>query len=150
MARQSQQFDGAAEIDKTVSELTGMQLMWAFYGYSKTYAIIIGCFEIIGGLLILFKRTRVIGCLVVTTILVNVILQDFFYEVNYGAFKAAMIYQSIILILLWLNKKPLFAAINELLRKSGTRQSIKNTLLKLLMAFVLFAVLRVTEFYFTH
>jgi heme/copper-type cytochrome/quinol oxidase subunit 2 len=33
------QFDGAAEIDKTVSELTGMELMWAFYGYSKSFAI---------------------------------------------------------------------------------------------------------------
>jgi len=27
------QFNGAIEIDKSVSELTGMQLMWAFYGY---------------------------------------------------------------------------------------------------------------------
>ena len=30
------QFDGATEIDKTVSELTGMELMWAFYSYSKS------------------------------------------------------------------------------------------------------------------
>ena len=27
------QFEGAAEIDKTVQELSGMELMWAFYGY---------------------------------------------------------------------------------------------------------------------
>ena len=26
------QFDGAVEIDKTISEMTGMELMWAFYG----------------------------------------------------------------------------------------------------------------------
>ena len=32
------QFDGAAKIDKTVLELTGMELMWAFYGYSKSFA----------------------------------------------------------------------------------------------------------------
>ena len=38
------QFDGASEIDKTVSEMTGMELMWAFYGYSKSYAIILGLF----------------------------------------------------------------------------------------------------------
>jgi hypothetical protein len=29
-------------IEKTVSEMTGMQLMWAFYGYSKSYAITLG------------------------------------------------------------------------------------------------------------
>ena len=68
------QFDGAANIDKTVSELTGMELMWAFYGYSKAFALTIGIFEIIGGILILIKRTRIIGCLFTSTILVNIIL----------------------------------------------------------------------------
>ncbi|MDG2147503.1 MAG: hypothetical protein P8K14_04720 [Flavobacteriaceae bacterium] len=38
------QFDGAAEIDKTVSEMTGMELMWAFYSYSKSFAITLGGF----------------------------------------------------------------------------------------------------------
>jgi hypothetical protein len=33
---------GASAINKTVSEMTGMQLMWAFYGYSKSYAITLG------------------------------------------------------------------------------------------------------------
>lgn len=74
------QFEGAAEIDKTVSELNGMQLMWAFYGYSKSFAITLGIFEVIGGLLILIKRTRIIGCLFTSTILINVILQDIFLK----------------------------------------------------------------------
>ena len=51
------QFDGAVEIDKTISEMTGMELMWAFYGYSKSFAITLGVFELIGVLLILIKRT---------------------------------------------------------------------------------------------
>src|SRR5690606_27977531 len=75
------QFDGAAQIEKTVSELTGMELMWAFYGYSKAFAMTIGVFEIIGAILILIKRTRIIGCLFTSTILVNIILQDIFFEV---------------------------------------------------------------------
>ena len=45
------QFDGAADIDKTVSELTGMELMWAFYGYSKSFAMTLGILEMIGGIL---------------------------------------------------------------------------------------------------
>lgn len=74
------QFDGAAEIDKTVSEMTGMELMWAFYGYSKSYALTLGLIEIIGGILILVKKTRIIGCLLVSTILVNVIFQNIYFE----------------------------------------------------------------------
>lgn len=60
-AAKTVQFNGGSEIDKTVSELTGMQLMWAFYGFSKSFAITLGLFEIIGGILILLKRTRIIG-----------------------------------------------------------------------------------------
>ena len=52
------QFDGATEIDKTFSELTGMELMWAFYGYSKSFAITLGILEMIGGILILIKKTN--------------------------------------------------------------------------------------------
>ena len=62
------QFNGAAEIDKGISELTGMDLMWAFYGYSKSFAMTLGLFEIIGGILILTKRTRIIGCLFTSSI----------------------------------------------------------------------------------
>lgn len=73
------QFDGASKIDKTVAEMTAMELMWAFYGYSKAYAMTLGLFEIINGTLILIKRTRIIGCLFTLTILVNVILQGIFF-----------------------------------------------------------------------
>ena len=67
------QFGDLAIIDKTVSEMNGMELMWAFYGYSKSFAITLGVFELIGGLLILINRTRIIGCLFTSTILVNII-----------------------------------------------------------------------------
>src|SRR6056297_3191197 len=84
------QFAGAADIDKTVSEMTGMELMWAFYGYSKSFSITLGIFELIGGILILIKITRIIGCLFTSTILVNVIFQDIYFGVHYGALRAAL------------------------------------------------------------
>lgn len=98
------QFDGATDINKTVSEMTGMELMWAFYGYSKSFVITIGIFEIIGGILILIKKTRIIGCLFTSVILVNIIFQDIYYGVHYGALRAAIIYQLLIVIILYLHK----------------------------------------------
>ena len=53
--------------------------LWAFYGYTKVYPIIMGIFEITGALLLLFRQTRFIGGLMITSILLNVILQDIFY-----------------------------------------------------------------------
>ncbi|APU69544.1 hypothetical protein [Christiangramia flava] len=143
------QFEGAAEIDKTVSELNGMQLMWAFYGYSKSFAITLGIFEVIGGLLILIKRTRIIGCLFTSTILINVILQDIFFEIHLGALKAAILYQVLILIILWINKEKVIRSIKTLLEARKIQQTKTKFAIKLVVAFVIFVGLRILEYYGT-
>lgn len=143
------QFDGAIEINKTVSELTGMQLMWAFYGYSKPFVITLGLLEIFGGILLLLKRTRLIGCLLVTSILVNVILQDIFYGVHFGALKAAIIYQVLILIILWFNRAKLVQCIKILTSYQAVAVSKKLFFIKIIFSVLLFALLRVLEFYVT-
>jgi len=143
------QFDGAVEIDKTLSELTGMELMWAFYGYSKSFALTLGIFEIIGGILILIKRTRIIGCLFTSTILVNVIFQDIYFGIHLGALKAALLYQLLILIILWLNKEKLIRSIKTLLESDKTEQLKMKLFIKLLIAFGIFVGLRILEYYIT-
>ena len=112
------QFNGAVPVNKTISDLTAQQLMWAFYGYSKPFVLTLGFLEIIGGILILIKRTRILGCLFVTTILVNVILQDIFYTVNIGALRAAILYQVFIALILWFNKEKLIQSFRILLNST--------------------------------
>ena len=143
------QFDGAIEIDKTVSELTGMELMWAFYSYSKSFAMTLGIIEIIGGILILIKKTRIIGCLLTSTILVNVIFQDIYFGVHLGALKAAILYQILILIILWLNKEKLIRGIKILLESNKIEQPKMKLFIKLLIAFGVFLILRILEYYLT-
>ena len=143
------QFDGAVEVNKTVSEMTGMELMWAFYAYSKPFAITLGVFELIGGFLILIKKTRIIGCLVTSTILVNVIIQDIYFGVHLGALKAAILYQIWILIILWLNKEKLIRGIKALLEPNKLEQSKTKLFIKLLIAFGVFLILRILEYYIT-
>ena len=143
------QFDGAAEIDKTVSELTGMELMWAFYGYSKSFAMTLGILEMIGGILILIKKTRIIGCVFTSTILVNIILQDIYFGVHLGALKAAVLYQILILIILWLNKEKLIRSIKVLLEYKKVEQPKMKLFTKLLIAFGVFIILRILEYYLT-
>lgn len=143
------QFEGAVSIDKTVSEMTGMQLMWAFYGYSKSFAIILGILEITGGILILFPRTRLIGCLFTTTLLVNIIIQDIVFEVNTGALKAAIFYQFLILILFWRNRKQLFLSIKILLKQKLNQLPKTGVVPKFFITLLLFTALRVLEYYIT-
>ena len=143
------QFDGAAEIDKTISEMTGMELMWAFYGYSKSFAITLGVFELIGGFLILIKRTRIIGCLFTSTILVNVIFQDIYFGVHLGALKAAILYQLLLLIILSLNKEKLITSIKTLLRSDKIEQNRTKFFVKIIITFGIFAGLRILEYFIT-
>jgi hypothetical protein len=143
------QFDGALESNKIISELTGMQLMWAFYSYSKTFAITLGILEITGGILMFFRRTRVLGCLFVSTILVNVILQDIFYEVNKGALRAAIIYQILILVILWFNREKLIQSFKTLTSLTDLNEPRNKFLIKILLSIILFVILRIVEFYVT-
>ena len=142
------QFGNATLADKLVSEMTGMELMWSFYGYSKPFALTIGALEIIGGFLILFKKTRLIGCIFTSTILINIILQDYFYDVHLGALKAALLYQSIILLILWLNRGKVIAGVKQLFLQANTQLN-KQLILKLGLAFILFVLLRIGEYWIT-
>ena len=143
------QFEGVAESNKTVSQMTGMELMWTFYGYSKSYAITLGVFELIGGFLILIKRTRIIGCLFTSAILLNVIFQDIYFGVHLGALKAAILYQLLILIILFLNKEILITSMKTLLTSDKTEQTKTKFLIKILIAFGIFVGLRVLEYFIT-
>jgi hypothetical protein len=97
------QFSISSEYTKKVSELSGQELMWVFYGHSKIYAIILGIFEIATAFLLLFLKTRIIGAFLGSSILFNVIVQDIIYDVNRGALRSACIYQLALLIILLLN-----------------------------------------------
>lgn len=99
------QFSPTAEVATPVNELTGQQLMWAFYGYSIGHAKFLGIVEMTGAVLLLFRRTTLLGCLVVTVVLVNVIAQDIVYGVLEGALRAAIIYQVFTLFIVLLNRE---------------------------------------------
>ena len=90
----------------------GHKLMWNFYSYTKTYPIIIGVFEIIGAIGLLFNRTRIFACLLLTTILVNIILQDYFYEIS--ALNSSIFYQILIFIILLIDRKKVVEIFSKL------------------------------------
>jgi hypothetical protein len=99
------QFSDPSTITTPVNELTGMQLMWAFYGYSAPFHYLLGVLEVTGGVLLLIPRTRVLGALLLTAMLSNIIAQDIFYGVLEGALRAAIVYQVLTLGILWMHRE---------------------------------------------
>ncbi|MDQ6756823.1 MAG: hypothetical protein M3004_07800 [Bacteroidota bacterium] len=64
-----------------IGNLTKFNLTWMFIGASSGYERFTGCCELIACLLILFQRTRVLGCLVMTFVLVNVVSLNVYYNI---------------------------------------------------------------------
>lgn len=125
---QFQSFKDATNLN--VSE--GHKLMWTFYSYSLIYPIIIGVFEVIGGILLLLNRTRVLGCILLTVILSNIILQDYVYEIT--ALNSAIYYQILILIILIFDFKKVKKIIDEVLKSEKTNRNMALMILALVIA----------------
>lgn len=64
-----------------LGDLSGFQLTWSFFGYSKLYNSFIAVAQVLGGTLLLFKRTTLIGALLLLPILGNIALIDFNYDI---------------------------------------------------------------------
>lgn len=70
-----------ANMDARMIELSPMRVAWAFFGYSKGYQIFLGWGEVIPALLLLFRRTTLIGALLMVVVMTNVWLINIFFDV---------------------------------------------------------------------
>ena len=70
-----------SSLNETYGNSSPMRLMWSFMGYSPVYNIIMGVVEILAGLFLLLKRTRLLGALFTIGIMSNVVLLNFCYDV---------------------------------------------------------------------
>ncbi|RYJ43367.1 DoxX family protein [Flavobacterium beibuense] len=60
---------------------TPMGLAWTFMGFSDTYTIFSGLCEVIGGLLLMYRKTRTLGAIVCFGVMLNVFLINMSYDV---------------------------------------------------------------------
>ncbi|MFP3596663.1 hypothetical protein [Chryseobacterium sp. SIMBA_029] len=137
------QFGEISVYTRPLFSYSGMDIMWAFYSYSKSYAIILGIFEIIGSLLFLIPKTRIVGGFVLSSILINIILQDYFYDVHRGAMANAITYQILIFIVLFMNKEKLIAIIKSLAIDFHFRR--KKIVLNIIVLICLLFILMLTQ-----
>jgi hypothetical protein len=70
------------DLHKTVGDLSPFDLLWTTFGYGKPYQIFTGFFELSGAVLILFNRTRVAGLLIIASIMLNVVMLNYTYQVG--------------------------------------------------------------------
>jgi hypothetical protein len=69
------------ELAKSYGESSPMNLLWTFMGVSGPYQMAAGFLEFVPGVLLLFRRTRVVGALVLVAVLANVVLLNLCFDV---------------------------------------------------------------------
>ena len=80
-------------------ESSPMGLLWRFMGASRPYTVFGGLAEVLGGLLLLWRRTTLLGALVALGLLLNIVMLNFSYDVPVKLFSSLLL--GLVLFLVW-------------------------------------------------
>lgn len=78
-------------LEEKVGNVSPMGLVWTMMGASTGYTFVSGLLETFGGLLLFFRRTKTFGALFTMTIMINVALLNFFYDVPVKIFSSHIV-----------------------------------------------------------
>jgi hypothetical protein len=85
-------------LNETYGASSPMRLLWTFMGYSKAFNVFTGLIEIAAGALLLFKKTATFGLLICITVLANVVVINFCFDVPVKLFAVNLLLMAIFLL----------------------------------------------------
>ncbi|SEP02809.1 hypothetical protein SAMN05192574_11969 [Mucilaginibacter gossypiicola] len=121
-----------------VGKLSGFDLTWNYFGHSYTFAIILGLLQIGGSVMLLFRRTTLLGTCLLLPIMLNIVLINVFYDIAIGAFINSIIITTGLLYLLLLRWPDIKPVLFKEVVKSPLRLSFAKPVLKLLVIVLAF------------
>jgi len=83
----------------SIGEMTPDILFWSSIGSSYSYSLFSGLIEVIPALLLLFKKTRLVGGIMAMMVLLNVVMINFGFDISVKIYSLFLILLSIIVIL---------------------------------------------------
>jgi len=130
---------------QSVGEMSPMGLAWTFMGHSMVYNIFIGALEILGGLLLLYRKTSTLGSLLILGIMVNVAIMNLTYDIPVKLFSMHLVLMAFILLIADGKRVLKFFLKNEATEKVQYLSYIKNkSVLKIVRFFKKATIILVT------
>lgn len=77
--------------DKPMNQQSGEWLTWYYFGYSFVFGLIISVIQIGGAYLLLFRKTLLLGAIILFAFMLNLTLINIFYQMNAGALLQSVI-----------------------------------------------------------
>jgi hypothetical protein len=122
-------------------------LLWTFMAASPAYTIFSGLAEVLGGLLLLARRTTLLGALVSIAVLTNVVALNFCYDVAVKLFSLHLLALAVFLVLPDLGRLADLFVFDRKVEPSGIPPLSKNKWLDRAMVLPAVFVLGVSAFH---
>ncbi|WP_299764477.1 hypothetical protein [uncultured Dokdonia sp.] len=106
-------------LDKNIGNSSAMGFMWDFFSYSQTVTRFSGWLEVIGGVLLFFRRTTFLGLTLLVIVMANVVIFDIGYNVS------VTIYAIYILVLILILLSDQFVSIYNYLILNKTTTPVR-------------------------
>jgi hypothetical protein len=90
-----------AVLNEPLGNTSPMTMLWTLIGLNPVYEMICGAAEISAGLLILFRRTGLLGALLTAFLTTNIVLYNFCFDVPVKIYAAHLLLMSLALIIPW-------------------------------------------------
>jgi NADH:ubiquinone oxidoreductase subunit K len=90
---------GLDQLVQTFGEASPMGILWTFMGASPSYVVFSGLAEMVGGLLLMVRRTALLGALVCIGVMVNVVMLNFSYDVPVKLYSSHLLAMAFFLLL---------------------------------------------------
>ncbi len=95
--------------NKPMNRQSGEWLTWFYFGYSDAFGFIIAFIQIGGAYLLLFRKTLLLGLVILFAFMLNLTLINIFYQMNAGALLQSVLLTIGILFLILLDYDRLMA-----------------------------------------
>lgn len=122
-----------------------MGVMWLFFAWSFEYNLFIGISQVLGGVLLLFPRTKLLGTAILLPILANIIVADIYFEVLFGALFTAVWLLGGLFFILWYERAKILKVLTVLTQSDFSlareAENKKVFILRLLTTGVIFIIL---------
>ncbi len=105
-----------SELDKPLGQVSGFWLTWYYFGFSPVYGNLVALVQIGGALLLLFRRTALLGACLLLPLVANIVLIDIFYGIEPSALMMAVVIGGALLFIIAAHRR-------ELIETFWTRQS---------------------------
>ena len=87
-----------AVLNEPFGNISPMTLLWTMIGYNPVYEMICGGAEVLGGVLILFRRTSLAGALLIAFLTTNIVLYNFVFDVPVKLYAAHLLLMSLVVL----------------------------------------------------